>query len=210
MPRPQPPARWLCCTPRLWRGQARFRGTRRHSSRSRLLKAALPLLALAGLRLASAPTLAAETTVVACPAAATAVLDGLYRWHVAKQRDSGPIVLISQRDRFTPELYSQLVRALAMTPAAGGFVDFDVFSGTQVSTFGASVRRCQAAGADLEALVAVQVGLRGRPTEPPMLLRYTLVSSPAGSWRIADITYPANPPFRLSEFLSELLKGRRP
>lgn len=99
---------------------------------------------------------------VATPAA-VALIDGLYRWHVARQKDMGPMLLISQRNRFTPELYSQLTRALAMTPSDGGFVDFDVFSGTQVGTYGARVRSCQAAGTELEALVAVQVGLRGRP-----------------------------------------------
>ncbi len=160
---------------------------------------ALPQLALP---LAAAATPAA----VPCPPAAVALIDGLYRWHVARQNDTGPMLLISQRDRFTPELYSQLARALAMTPSDGGFVDFDVFSGSQVGTYGARVRSCQAAGTDLEALVAVQIGLRGRPDPTPMLLRYQLRPSSGGSWRIADIVYPETPSLRLSTFLEGLLK----
>ena len=165
---------------------------------------------LATLLLSATAGLPASATPATCPATAQALLDGLYRWHVARQNDSGPLLLISQRQRFTPELYSQLVRAAALTPANGGaFLDFDVFSGTQVGTYGASLRGCQASGGDLEALVAVKVGLRGRPSEQPMLLRYRLVPGPSASWRIADITYPDQPPFRLSDHLQDLLKPQR-
>lgn len=166
---------------------------------------ALPL-GLAVLLASLVPARAGEATGVPCPDPAVALLDGLYRWHVARQRDSGPLLLIDQRERFTPELYSQLVRALALKPSETGFVDFDVFSGTQVGTYGASVRSCRTHGNGLEALVAVQVGLRGRPDPMPMLLRYELRPGPGNSWRIADIVYPETPSLRLSTFLQSLLK----
>lgn len=165
---------------------------------------------LAPLLLATAASLPVSAAPAQrCPAAAQALIDGLYRWHVASQNDAGPLLLISQRERFTPSLYSQLVRAAALTPAdGGGFLDFDVFSGTQVGTRGATLRSCQAAGSGLEALVAVRVGLRGRPPEPARLLRYSLKTGPDGRWRIADITYPDNPSFQLSEHLRVLLRPR--
>ena len=45
--------------------------------------------------------------------------------------------------------------------------------------------------------------------DAPVLLRYRLVAGPSGAWRIADITYPGEPGFRLSSFLSELLDTQR-
>lgn len=145
---------------------------------------------------------------IPCPAEATAVIDGLYRWHGADQKRSGPMDLSGQRERFTPFLHGRLSRALALTPGRDGrFVDFDVFSGTQVSTFGARVLSCRPAEAGgLEAQVAVTVGISTRgPEEPPQLLRYHLVPGPTGGWRIADITYPGEPGFRLTGFLTDLL-----
>ncbi len=141
-----------------------------------------------------------------CPAGVKAQLDGLYRWQVARQDLSGPIEIRSQQSRFTPGLYQKLRRAYGLDPASGRFVDFDLFSGTQVSTFGAKVLGCTAApGGGLEALVAVQAGLRNRPSEAPQQLRFQLVSGPGGSWTIADIVYAHPAGFRLSSYLSELL-----
>ncbi len=141
-----------------------------------------------------------------CPAGVKAQLDGLYRWQVARQERSGPIEIRSQQNRFTPGLYQKLRRAYGLDPASGRFVDFDLFSGTQVTTFGARVLGCTAApGGGLEALVAVQAGLRKRPSEAPQQLRFQLVSGPGGSWTIADIVYAHPAGFRLSSFLAELL-----
>jgi hypothetical protein len=141
-----------------------------------------------------------------CPAAVKAQLDGLYRWHVAQQDRPGPIELKSQKSRFTDGLYQKLRRAYGLDPASGRFVDFDLFSGTQVSTFGAKVPGCTAdPGGGLEALVAVQAGLRNRASEAPQQLRYQLVRGPAGSWKIADIVYSHPAGFRLSSYLAELL-----
>ncbi len=156
----------------------------------------LPLLLQALLAVAITP----------CPASAKAQLDGLYRWQVARQERRGPIEITSQQSRFTDGLYQKLRRAYALDPASGRFVDFDLFSGTQVSTFGAKVLGCTAApGGGLEARVAVQAGLRNRPSEMPQQLRYQLVPGPAGTWKITDIVYSSPAGFRLSSFLAELL-----
>jgi len=153
--------------------------------------------------------LLAAVALTPCPAPVKAQLDGLYRWHVAGQDLSGPIELKSQQSRFTPGLYQKLRRAYGLDPASGRFVDFDLFSGTQVGTFGAKVLDCNALpGGGLEARVAVQAGLRNRPLEAPQLLRYQLVRGPGGSWKIADIVYSDPAGFRLSSYLNELLAPR--
>ncbi|AFY28855.1 hypothetical protein [Cyanobium gracile] len=151
------------------------------------------------------PVLAA-VALTPCPAPVQVQLDGLYRWQVARQERSGPIEIKSQQSRFTPGLYQKLRRAYGLNPASGRFVDFDLFSGTQVSTFGAKVLGCTALpGGGLEARVAVQAGLRNRPSEAPQQLHYQLVRGPAGSWKIADIVYAHPAGFRLSSYLAELL-----
>lgn len=145
-----------------------------------------------------------------CPAPLVAQIDGLYRWQVAQRDVPGPIDLSSQSSRFTPTLERQLRTAFSLTPDDGRFVDFDVFSGTQVGTFGARVLSCAAAeGGDIEALVSVQVGLRNRPAEAPVQLRYRMRPGPGGAWQIADIHYPGDPGFRLSSYLAELLEPPR-
>ena len=160
--------------------------------------AVMPLPQLMPLLLAGA--------IAPCPAPVKAQLDGLYRWHVAGQERTGPTEIKSQQGRFTPGLYQKLRRAYGLDPASGRFVDFDLFSGTQVSTFGAKVLGCTAlSGGGLEARVAVQAGLRNRPSEAPQQLRYQLVRGPAGTWKIADIVYSHPAGFRLSSYLAELL-----
>ena len=146
---------------------------------------------------------------LACPAAVRAQIDGLYRWQLARQEHPGPIAMGSQRDRFTPELFSLLERAFALTPADGRFVDFDPFSGTQASTLGATLQGCRPDQAGrLMARVAVQAGLRGRAAEPAQQLGYVLRQTPKEGWRIADIVYLREPSFRLSTYLKELLEKR--
>jgi hypothetical protein len=154
--------------------------------------------------------LLAAVALTPCPAPVKAQLDGLYRWHVGGQERPGPTEIKSQQSRFTPGLYQKLRRAYALDPNSGRFVDFDLFSATQVSTFGAKVLGCTALpGGGLEARVAVQAGLRKRPLEAPQLLRYQLVRGPAGSWKIADIVYAHPAGFRLTSYLAELL-GPKP
>ncbi|WP_233132756.1 hypothetical protein [Synechococcus sp. MW101C3] len=81
--------------------------------------------------------LLAAAAIAPCPAPVKAQLDGLYRCQVARQELRVPIDLKSQQGRFTDGLYQKLRRAYGLDPASGRFVDFDLFSGTQVSTFGA-------------------------------------------------------------------------
>ena len=147
--------------------------------------------------------------LMACPAAVSQQLDGLYRWQIERQNSPSPRNLSSQRQRFTPELYQQLQQGFALTPAQDGrFVDFDVFSGTQVTTFGAKVSGCTRLKAgSINAEVSVDTGLGGRSSGRPQQLEYRMVLRD-GRWRIADIHYPGEPGFSLSSFLSSLLKGR--
>lgn len=141
-----------------------------------------------------------------CPAGVIEQLDGLYRWQLERQSQSGPMLFASQLPRFTPGLAALLEQATTLTPADGRFVDFDLFSGTQVETLGAQVLGCSAdpSGATV-AEVAVRTGLRGRPAEAPHQLRYVMEPSPTQGWRIANIVYPGEPTFRLSTYLEQLL-----
>lgn len=161
--------------------------------------------ALTGLLLV-APLQAAP--VVDCPPLVHEQIDALYRWQLQRQEQPGPMAIATQRQRFTPQLYRLLERADALTPADGRFVDFDPFSGTQVSTFGAAVQGCVRGPTEaVVALVVVQTGLRRRAAEPSQQLRYVLRPSGAAGWRIADIIYASQPPFRLSTYLQQLLEG---
>jgi hypothetical protein len=136
----------------------------------------------------------------------TAQIAGLYRWQVARQSERGAIDLSSQRSRFSPELYAQLSKAYQLGPADGAFVDFDVFSGTQAATFGATVVGCvPGPKGDLKALVDVQVGLGQRARDRPVRLGYRMRPGPGGDWTIADIRYPGEPGFLLTSFLADLM-----
>ena len=150
--------------------------------------------------------------IAPCPAPVQAQLDGLYRWQVARQDLHGPLKISSQKGRFTDGLFQKLRRAYALDPASGRFVDWDLFSGTQVYTFGAKVLGCTALpGGVMEALVSVKAGLRDRLSEAPQQLRYQLVMDPFGTWKIADIVYSANSGYNrpLTSFLAELLDHKR-
>ena len=144
-----------------------------------------------------------------CPAAVRAQVDQLYRWQLARQEQSGPVAMASQRERFTPQLFSLLERAYALTPADGRFVDFDPFSGTQVNTFRATLQGCSPDHEGrLMARVSVQAGLRGRTAEPQQQLDVVFRSTSNEGWRIADIVYLREPSFRLSTYLRNLLEER--
>ncbi len=169
---------------------------------------------LAGLTAVLAAATTAPAALAAqpgpCPAAVTAQLDGLYRWHILQQDRRGPMDLSSQRDRFTAPLYKELRRAYALQPADGRYVDFVIFSGTQVSTYAARVLGCSPAPKGrLLADVAVRASLRNRPEDPSVRLRYLLEQGADGRWRIADITYPSERSFTLSGYLQDLLAAPR-
>ena len=149
----------------------------------------------------------------ACPQQVTNRLDELYRWHLAAQAEQQRGDLTLQKQTFTPELYDQLNRAWDLDPQVdGAFLDFVVFSGTQVSTFGAEVIGCHKLYPAVNALspevitasVAVRAGLRGRASEIPQQLSYRLIRSDNG-WVISDLVY--NHQNGTSSSLSELLRS---
>ena len=146
---------------------------------------------------------------LACSTAVRQQLDGLYRWQVQRmnQPDGPTATLSSQRERFTTELFILLMKARQLTPTRDGrFLDFDVFSNTQVRTFGAVVTGCNAARDNsIRAAVEVQVGLRNRASETPRRLEYDLKRDSTGQWRIDAITYRDEPVFQLRPFLDKLL-----
>ena len=146
----------------------------------------------------------------ACPEGVIDQLDGLYHWQV-KRMDSNKDpakALFSQRQRFTPSLFELLMEARQLRPTRDGrYLDFDVFSGTQVLTFGAKIKGCRARETDsTQAKVDVQAGLRGRSGEPPSQLLYELNQDSKGSWRINNITYLNGEIFELRPFLLKLTK----
>ena len=86
------------------------------------------------------------------------------------------------------------------------FPDFDVFSNTQVATFGAEVSGCSTLTRNsIQAEVDVEVGLRGRPSGTPRRLPCAMNRDSKGSWRIINITYLDEPGFQLRSFLQKLL-----
>ena len=155
---------------------------------------------------------ALTSSAAACPQQVTERLDELYRWHLAAQAEQQRGDLTLQKQTFTPELYDQLNRAWHLDPRVdGAFLDFVVFSGTQVSTFGAEVIGCHKLYPAVNALfpevirasVAVRAGLRGRASEIPQQLSYLLIRSDNG-WVISDLVY--NHQNGTSSSLSELLR----
>ena len=146
-----------------------------------------------------------------CPRGVIDQLDGLYRWQVQRMEQRGDAVkaLATQRQRFTPSLFELLMEARQLTPSRDGrYLEFDVFSNTQVSTFGARVTGCSAEIENsIQATVDVQAGLRGRSGEPPRKLLYELNQDSTGNWRINEITYLNERVFQLKPFLQQLIKS---
>ena len=171
--------------------------------------AAVLLLLAASLVAVDAPA-AASPLNLTCPKGVRHQLDGLYRWQVQRmaQPNSPAAGLASQSDRFTPELFNLLLKARQLTPAQDGrYLDFDVFSNTQVRTFGAAVTGCsEAQGNSIQAAVDVQAGLRNPASGTPRRLVYQLKHDGAGQWHIADITYRNERVFQLKPYLETLLK----
>ncbi|QNI53912.1 hypothetical protein SynBIOSE41_01396 [Synechococcus sp. BIOS-E4-1] len=155
--------------------------------------------------------MAVPATTGTCPQGVIEQLDGLYRWQVQRMDSNEDRVkaLSSQRQRFTPSLFRLLMEARQLTPSRDGrFLDFDVFSNTQVATFGAKVSGCSAEkGNSIEARVDVEAGLTGRPSGTPRRLLYELNRDGKGNWRINNITYLDGKVFQLRPFLQELLQS---
>ena len=145
-----------------------------------------------------------------CPEGVIDQLNGLYRWRVQQMQQPNDRIqaLSSQRQRFTPSLYGLLLKAMALTSADDGrFIDFDIFSNTQVETFGADVISCrQNDGSTIDAEVKVHVGLTGRSSGNARRLLYEMHQNNTDSWRINEITYLDHSDFALRPFLEELLQ----
>ena len=159
---------------------------------------------LAGILIALAMPAKAGT----CPAGVVNQFYDLYRWQVQRmeQRVERIKDLSSQRQRFTPSLFALLLQARKLQPIPDGrFIGFDVFSNTQVRTFGATVIGCSAQKArSIQAEVIVDVGLRGRPGIPRGLL-YEMNKGSKGSWRINNINYLDDGRVSLRHYLQDLL-----
>ncbi len=153
--------------------------------------------------------MAIPATAGPCPEGVVNQLDGLYRWQVQRMetREDPVAALSSQRQRFTPSLFELLLQARALQPMRDGrFLDFDVFSNTQVATFGAKVIGCSAEQRDrVQAEVDVEAGLTGRPSGTPRRLVYEMHRYSKNIWRINNITYLDKPGFQLRPFLQKLL-----
>ena len=153
--------------------------------------------------------MAIPATAGPCPEGVVNQLDGLYRWQVQRMetREDPVAALSSQRQRFTPSLFELLLQARALQPMRDGrFLDFDVFSNTQVATFGAKVISCSAEQRhSIQAEVDVEAGLTGRPIGTPRRLLYEMHRDSKNTWRINNITYLDKPGFQLRPFLQKLL-----
>ena len=146
---------------------------------------------------------------LACPNGVHQQLDGLYSWQVQRMDQAeGPMAaLASQRDRFTSRLFTLLLEASQLSPTQHGrYLDFDVFSDTQVRTFGAVVAGCSAVdGTSIRAAVDVQAGLRKQASGTPRQLIYHLKLNCTGQWQINDITYRNEHVFQLRPYLKSLV-----
>ena len=153
--------------------------------------------------------MAIPATAGPCPEGVVNQLDGLYRWQVQRMetREDPVAALSTQRQRFTPSLFELLLQARALQPMRDGrFLDFDVFSNTQVATFGAKVISCSAEQRHIiQAEVDVEAGLTGRPSGTPRRLLYEMHRDSKNTWRINNITYLDKPGFQLRPFLQKLL-----
>lgn len=145
-----------------------------------------------------------------CPEGVIDQLNGLYRWRVQQmdRHEDRATALPSQRQRFTPSLFGLLLEAMELTSADDGrFIDFDIFSNTQVETFGAGVISCrQNDRSSIDAEVKVHVGLSGRSSGNTRRLLYEMKQDNANNWRVNEITYLDQSGFALRPFLEELLQ----
>ena len=187
-----------------------FRAASTRTSRkteSRGIHTVLPLLA-ASLMAVEVPRADSKLNLE-CPNGVHQQLDGLYRWQVQRmdQADGPTAALASQRDRFTPGLYTLLLEASQLNPTEHGrYLDFDVFSDTQVRTFGAVVTGCSAVdGHSIQAAVDVQAGLRQQASGAPRQLIYNLTLNCKDQWQINEITYRNERVFQLRPYLEELV-----
>lgn len=157
-----------------------------------------------------------------CPPQVNTQLNTLYDWHIQRNlesyedpdidREPREELILSQQDRFTPSLFQLLYQGLKRKQSPDGWIDFDVFSNSQVNTVAAKVVGCSDVEKDkIFANVDVSVSLHPeRSPGPPSRLLYEMKKGKAGSWLINNITYLTNDEltplrgFQLRSFLQEL------
>jgi len=162
-----------------------------------LMRAFRPTLAL----WASLSLMPSSALACTCPPEMEAPITELYRWQIGRQDTPGRPQLKAIQPLLSPTLYQNLRAVYQLKPGEGrGHLDFDPFSGTQVTTHNVLVVSCTGESAD----VAVFTGLRGRLSEAPQRLSLQMQQGPAGTWLVDDITYPWGG--QLSSVLSGLLQ----
>ena len=162
-----------------------------------LMRAFRPTLTL----WASLSLLPSSALACTCPPAMEVPITELYRWQIGRQDTPGRPQLKAIQPLLSPTLYQNLTAVYQLKPGEGrGYLDFDPFSGTQVTTHNVLVVSCTGDSAD----VAVFTGLRGRLSEAPQRLSLQMQQGPAGTWVVDDITYPWGG--QLSSVLSGLLQ----
>ena len=130
-----------------------------------------------------------------------APINALYRWQIYRQGTPGRPQLKAIQPILSPTLFQDLSAAYQLNPGEGrGYLDFDPFSGTQVTSHNVLVLSCTGESAD----VAVFAGLRGRLSETPQRLSLQMQEGPSETWALDDITYPSG--VQLSSVLSRLLQ----
>jgi Protein of unknown function (DUF3828) len=145
-----------------------------------------------------------QPTALAQTAPQTTV-DRFYQWYLMNDRVSDKIS--QQKAVFTPELYDQLVQAWAKQPGKDSeFVDFDVFSGTQVRTVKAVVKSTRQPFPNETAEVDVDLyeGRRGTSTTNKPITVKVLLSRKDGSWHIRNLVYPDSDWANLMSILKDI------
>jgi Protein of unknown function (DUF3828) len=127
-----------------------------------------------------------------------ALVNQFYQWYL--KTESIRPQFAQQKALFSPELYTQLTKAWTKKPGQDNFVDFDVFSGTQVGMAKAVVRSIiwsmpeQAIGATCSASCAILIDDRGFHTAILDCINHNEDREGAGVRTILDSDFWLLPP----------------
>jgi Protein of unknown function (DUF3828) len=123
-----------------------------------------------------------------------ASVNQFYQWYL--KTESIRPQFAQQKALFSPELYTQLTKAWTKKPGQDNFVDFDVFSGTQVGMAKAVVRSMSRSRGGRTADVDVDLyegrKINGKLTQvsnTPIPVKVLLESQNNGPWRIQNLVY---------------------
>jgi Protein of unknown function (DUF3828) len=155
----------------------------------------LRLAAVIGCAIVAIATLH-PTSLSAQTASPQTVVNQFYQWFLTTESIQENFV--QQQAAFTPELYDQLVTAWQKRPRADTkFVDFDVFSGTQVDMAKATVRSTIQTTPNSNAEVDIDLfegrirnGTRVQVSNTPIPIKVILEKKDSEPWRIRNIIYP--------------------